>query len=152
MNNSEFPCTFWDTFLTCTELYNMKWYLKMKLFYFYVTKNDDKRFFKSWIWFKISCMYFRVFKKVRVCTCIHDTRYTIHNIDEFRVYMVTSLFRTSIVLYVRHTYCNIKNLRLSRFELAYIHCESGALSTEPLPRGTLPSCCAQYICRPDSAL
>ena len=24
--------------------------------------------------------------------------------------------------------------------------------TKPLPRGTLTSCCAQYICRPDSAL
>ena len=36
-------------------------------------------------------MYFRVFIKFRVCTCIHDTRYTIHDIDEFRVYTVTSL-------------------------------------------------------------
>ena len=36
-------------------------------------------------------MYFRVFKKFRVCTCIHDTRYTIHDIDNFRVYTVTSL-------------------------------------------------------------
>ena len=38
-------------------------------------------------------MYFRVFIKFRVCTCIHDTRYTIHDIDEFRVYTVTSLVR-----------------------------------------------------------
>ena len=37
-------------------------------------------------------MYFRVFIKFRVCTCIHDTRYTIHDIDEFRVYTVTSLY------------------------------------------------------------
>ena len=36
-------------------------------------------------------MYFRVFIKFRVCTCIHDTRYTIHDIDDFRVYTVTSL-------------------------------------------------------------
>ena len=40
-------------------------------------------------------MYFRVFIKFRVCTCIHDTRYTIHDIDEFRVYTVTSLVQTS---------------------------------------------------------
>ena len=40
----------------------------------------------------------------------------------------------------------VKNI----FEPAYIHCESGALSTEPLPRGILTSCCAQYLCRPDS--
>ena len=39
-------------------------------------------------------MYFRVFIKFRVCTCIHDTRYTIHDIDEFRVYTVTSLVDT----------------------------------------------------------
>ena len=38
-------------------------------------------------------MYFRVFIKFRVCTCIHDTRYTIHDIDQFRVYTVTSLAR-----------------------------------------------------------
>ena len=44
--------------------------------------------------------------------------------------------------------CNIKNVRLSDSN----HCESGALSTEPLPRGLLTSCCAQYLCRPDSAL
>ena len=43
-------------------------------------------------------------------------------------------------------------LRLSSFELVFVHCESGALSTEPLPRGLLTSCCAQYLCRPDSAL
>ena len=43
-------------------------------------------------------------------------------------------------------------MRISRFELACVHCESGALSTEPLPRGTLSSCCAQYLCPPDSAL
>ena len=55
------------------------------------------------------------------------------------------------VYYVKNK-CNIKNMRLSRFELAFVHCESGALSTEPLPRGTLSSCCAQYLCRPDSAL
>ena len=36
-------------------------------------------------------MYFRVFIKFRVCTCIHDTWYTIHDIDNFRVYTVTSL-------------------------------------------------------------
>ena len=29
------------------------------------------------------------------------------------------------------------------FELAFVHCESGALSTQPLPRGPLTSCCAQ---------
>ena len=40
-------------------------------------------------------MYFRVFIKFRVCTCIHDTRYTIHDIDEFRVYTVTSLHVTT---------------------------------------------------------
>ena len=39
-------------------------------------------------------MYFRVFIKFRVCTCIHDTRYTIHDIDEFRVYTVTSLVQS----------------------------------------------------------
>ena len=36
-------------------------------------------------------------------------------------------------------------LRLSSFELAFVRCESGALSTEPLPRGTLTSCCTQYL-------
>ena len=43
-------------------------------------------------------------------------------------------------------------LRLSSFEPAYIHCESGALSTEPPPRGMLASCCAHYLCRVDSTL
>ena len=32
---------------------------------------------------KISFMYFRVFIRFCVCTCIHDTRYTIHDIDNF---------------------------------------------------------------------
>ena len=31
-------------------------------------------------------------------------------------------------------------LRFSSFEPAYIHCESGALSTNPLPHGILTSC------------
>ena len=40
-------------------------------------------------------MYFRVFIKFRVCTCMYVyTRYTIHDIDEFRVYTVTSLVHT----------------------------------------------------------
>ena len=33
--------------------------------------------------------------------------------------------------------CSIKNMRFSRFEQAFVHCESGALSTDPMPRGTL---------------
>ena len=42
-------------------------------------------------------------------------------------------------------------MRLSRFELAFVHCESGALSTEPLPCGTLSSS-DQYTCLPVSTL
>ena len=54
-------------------------------------------------------MYFRVFIKFRVCTCIHDTRYTIHDIDEFRVYTVTSLMVT---------YNTISSLRVcARFQI-----------------------------------
>ena len=34
----------------------------------------------------------------------------------------------------------------------FVHCESRVLFTEPLPRGLLTSCCAQYLCRPNSAL
>ena len=49
--------------------------------------------------------------------------------------------------------CVIKEyLRLSSFESTHIYCESGALSTEPLPRGIFTSCCAQYLCLPNSAL
>ena len=58
---------------------------------FYVTKNDDKDFSKLEFDLKIPCMSFRVFKKFRVCTCIHDKRYTIHDIGKLRVYTVTSL-------------------------------------------------------------
>ena len=39
-------------------------------------------------------------------------------------------------------------LRLSSFELAFVLCESGALSTEPPPACILTSCCAQYLSRP----
>ena len=39
-------------------------------------------------------------------------------------------------------------LRLSSFELAFVLCESGALSTEPPPASILTSCCAQYLSRP----
>ena len=46
--------------------------------------------------------------------------------------------------YISNNYCNIKNMRLCRFELAFVHCVSGALSTEPLSRSTLYSCGAQY--------
>ena len=49
-------------------------------------------------------------------------------------------------------WCNIKNVRLSDSNSRLSICESGALSTEPLPRGLLTSCCAQYLCRPDSVL
>ena len=59
---------------------------------FMLLKMMIKDFSKLEVDLKISCMYFRVFKKFRVCTCIHDTRYTIHDIDYFRVYTVTSLF------------------------------------------------------------
>ena len=55
-----------------------------------------KEFSKLEFDLKVSCMYFRVFKKFRVCTCIHDTRYTIHDIDKFRVYTVTSLIQTTV--------------------------------------------------------
>ena len=38
--------------------------------------------------------------------------------------------------------CVIKEyLYLFRFELALVLCESGAMFTDPLPRGTLSSCC-----------
>ena len=36
-------------------------------------------------------MYYRVLIKVRVCMYKHDTRYTKHDIDAFRVYTVTCL-------------------------------------------------------------
>ena len=58
------------------------------------------------------------------------------------------------MLYAQEVY-NIaikEYLRLASFELAFVQCESGPLCTEPLPRGMLTSCCAQYLCRPDSSL
>ena len=45
---------------------------------------------------------------------------------------------SSCSLFISKWFCNIKNIRLSGCELAFVHCESGALSTEPLPRGTFP--------------
>ena len=54
---------------------------------------------------------------------------------------------------LRPLICVIKKyLCLSSFEPAYIYCDSGALSTEPLPRGILTLCYAQYLYRSDSAL
>ena len=38
-------------------------------------RTKDKAIVKNLYTLKISCMYFRVFIKFRVCTCIHDTRY-----------------------------------------------------------------------------
>ena len=68
-------------------------------------------------------MYFRVFKKFRVCTCIHDTRYTIHDIDEFCVYTVTSLIPIAIGEYKAthrhsHTFSAVRNFWPSATMLA----------------------------------
>ena len=69
----------------------------MKLiFSIMLLKTKVKAFFKNLYTLKISCMYFRVYIKFRVCTCIHDTRYTIYDIDQFRVYTVTSLASSCI--------------------------------------------------------
>ena len=38
---------------------------------------------------------------------------------------------------LKNNYVIKEYLRLSRFELAFVQCESGALSTEPLPHGIL---------------
>ena len=77
----------------------------MKLLHFYVTKNDEKDFSKVEFDLKVSCMYFRVFKKFRVCTCIHD-------IDEFRVYTVTSLVHSSSALLASSLQCHNRSARV----------------------------------------
>ena len=55
-----------------------------------------------------------------------------------------------LILHKFYSTCTVHTVIV--FELAFVHCESGTLSNEPLPRGILTSCCAQYLCRPDSAL
>ena len=64
------------------------------------------------------------------------------------MYFRASIYTTYIYIYI---YLIKEYLGLSSFELAFVPCESGALSTEPPPAGILTSCCAQYLCRPDSA-
>ena len=84
----------------------------------------------------------KVNEKVRISKTkyinLGNTHWFCYYCSLYIVYIYTSI-------YIRVYIYNIKNMRLSRFELVFTHCESGALFTEPLPRGTLTSYSAQYI-------
>ena len=47
---------------------------------------------------------------------------------------------------------NVISKCVPRIRTRFVHCESGALFTEPLLRGILNTCCAHYLCPPDKRI
>ena len=69
-------------------------------------------------------------------------------INHYNFFSITTKFDGNTTK-LKWLICLIKEyLRLSSFELAFVLCESGALSTEPPQAGILTSCCPQYLSSP----